>query len=84
MPLGVSGFFYRIVGGGPYIALNKKLEASKFLFVAFHELGHYLMHKRDKGLPFHSDGRTKNEVEADAFAYLATGLTRPKDRKVVG
>jgi len=73
MPLGVSGFYYRVMGRD-FIAVDSKLSGSKKLLVLFHELGHFLLHTPDSGVTanFHGLGRrSRKEIEADAFALCA-------------
>lgn len=75
LDLFTSGFFYSVKGVGPFIALDQKMEPKKFLNVAYHELGHYLMHKPDTAETMYSGEGKKSpkEIEADLFAELATG-----------
>ena len=73
MPLGVSGFYYRVMGRD-FIAVDSKLSGPKKLLVLFHELGHFLLHTPDSGATanFHGVGRrSRKEIEADAFALCA-------------
>ena len=73
MPLRVSGFYYCVLGKH-YIAIDSKLKHHEKLFVMFHEFAHYLMHAPDTNetANFHGIGKkTRNEVEADAFALCA-------------
>lgn len=61
--------------GLPIIALDSKLEPAELLFVAYHELGHYLMqHGPIKGSDIaDNNGKIKDskEIEADLFAEFA-------------
>ena len=78
MPLQVGGFYYCVLGRH-YIAIDSRLSPWKKLFVMFHEFGHFLMHAPDRGVTanFHGiGGRTRKEIEADAFATCAL-LPRP-------
>ncbi len=60
------------ISGGPVIMLDSKLRGHKRRTVAFHELGHYFMH-RDRKTEKQSGGRrSPKEIEADRFAELAT------------
>ncbi len=73
MPLGVRGFYYRVMGRD-FIAVDSKLSGPKKLLVLFHELGHFLLHTPDSGSTanFHGFGRrSRKEIEADAFALCA-------------
>lgn len=73
MPLRVSGFYYRLLGRD-FIAIDSRLTGNERLMVMFHELAHFLFHTPETGetANFHRIGRkTRQEVEADAFALCA-------------
>jgi len=72
-PLGVAGFYYRVMGRD-FIAVDSRLGWPEKLGVLFHELGHFLLHAPRTGpsAGFHGVGRlTRKEREADAFALCA-------------
>lgn len=60
------------------IAVNPKLSARKFLFIAYHELGHHFLHKplmslnSFRGQPTLQD--YVREAQANYFAELLTGV----------
>lgn len=73
MPLAVGGFYYRVLDRD-FIAVDSKLPPVKKLAVLYHELGHFLFHMPASGATanFHGVGRrTRQEIEADAFALCA-------------
>ncbi len=85
MPLTTGGFYYRVMGRD-YIAVDSRLAGAKKLLVLFHELGHFLLHTPESGATanFHAvGGRTRQEIEADAFALCAV-IPKPllEDRTV--
>lgn len=60
------------VGDSVAINLGSRIDEARLPFVAFHELGHCIMH-------LNSDNSTpgdQREIEADAFAEMATNLKR--------
>jgi len=67
------GLYFR-VGTVPAIAIGTNLTPEELPHVAFHELGHYLMHDP------HNVGEVspQSEREADMFAEAATNLKRIK------
>lgn len=72
MPLRPGGFYYRVMGRD-YIAIDSRLAGPRKLAVQFHELAHFLFHTPESGASanFHGLGRTRQELEADAFALCA-------------
>jgi len=66
--------YYSSSKGKHYIAIKEGMPGFQTLFVMFHELGHYLMHAPG-GLSeakfSGKQGDTREEREADAFAYCA-------------
>jgi Zn-dependent peptidase ImmA (M78 family) len=73
MPLKVDGF-YTCDKNRHYIAINNRLTAFQQLVTMFHEFGHFLMHSPSTDAIDHYCGsatRSRDEVEADAFAYCA-------------
>jgi len=77
-PMGVEGFYYRLLGRD-FIAIDSKLSGLQKLAVLFHELGHFLLHIPRSGpaVNFHAVGHpTRQEREADFFALCAL-MPRP-------
>lgn len=73
LPLTVRGF-YNCTKGKHYIAVDKRLTPFETEFVMFHEFAHFLMHlpSTDAIESFcGSKTHTRDEQEADAFAYCA-------------
>lgn len=73
MPLKRRGYYSR-TRGRDSIVISDQLPGFQELFVIFHELGHVLMHAPASGDAVHFSGKcenTREENEADAFAYCA-------------
>ncbi len=73
MPLSVEGF-YNCCKGKHHIALKQGLATFRESFVMFHEFAHYLMHSPSTDATESFCGSmtyTRDEQEADAFAYCA-------------
>lgn len=73
LPLTVNGF-YSCTKAKHYIAIDSRLPEMQALFVMFHEFGHFLMHSPSTDFTESFCGSatyTRDEIEADAFAYCA-------------
>ncbi len=73
MPLTVDGFYFQAMDR-QVIAVNSRLDRRMKLKVLFHEIAHLLFHVPVSGpaAAFHHIGsRTRQEIEADAFAICA-------------
>ncbi|MDQ3918113.1 MAG: ImmA/IrrE family metallo-endopeptidase [Acidobacteriota bacterium] len=85
IPLRVPGFYMYSRRYGAHIYVNSKLRGVAWLLAAFHELGHHLMHTPpDVTVAFFYQLRpnTKEDREADAFAYTAL-LPEPLLRRLL-
>lgn len=58
--------FFRIHRGWPVIAIDQQLRGVKRNLVAWHEVGHYLLHT-----PGHFGWHAKTELQADVVAHIA-------------
>lgn len=73
LPMTSDGFYFRVMGRDT-IAVNRGLAPAARLKVLFHEIAHLLFHAPVSGPAaafHHVGGRTRAEVEADAFAVCA-------------
>lgn len=72
--------FVAVIEGVTYISLGLKIDEKELPFVAFHELGHCLMHRdaiRPASELLHEiESEVLREIEADMFAEMATNLKR--------
>jgi Zn-dependent peptidase ImmA (M78 family) len=67
--------YFTVCEGTPAIVINKRLRGVDRLVVAFHEVGHYLLHA--PGTAFFCNGSvSKSEYEAQRFAAWAL-IPRP-------
>lgn len=84
MPLTVRGF-YNCTKGKHYISIDNRLRPFDAAFVMFHEFAHFLMHSPSNDATESFCGSvtyTRDEQEADAFAYCALlPLEMLKDRE---
>jgi Zn-dependent peptidase ImmA (M78 family) len=83
MPLRVPGY-YMACNGRRFIIINSALRGVRWLHVAFHELGHHLLHapKYAHSAFFFIDNNTKEHAEAEAFA-LCTMIPEPLLRRML-
>ncbi|OYX43759.1 addiction module antidote protein, HigA family [Candidatus Saccharibacteria bacterium 32-49-12] len=60
----------RWIGGKPLVQVSTYgRDADKMWFTLFHEIGHVLLHgKKDQFISFTDDGKSPDEMQADAFA----------------
>lgn len=70
----VSAGIYVMFGGEHFVFLNSRLAGLRLLHVAFHEIGHYLLHvptrERYAAEFFAAHAKAKHHCEAEAVAAL--------------
>lgn len=85
MPLDSVYGFYTCTKRRHYIAVDHRLPTFQQAFVMFHELAHFLMHSPSREATESycgSSNHSRDEQEADAFAYCALlplGLLRRRE-----
>jgi Zn-dependent peptidase ImmA (M78 family) len=85
IPLRVDGFYMFTPRGGAHIYINSRLRGLRWLYVAWHELAHHLLHApKDVTVAFFCNVKpdSKEDVEAEAAASIAV-LPAPKLRRIV-
>ena len=73
IPLRVPGY-YMVYMSKRFIIINSALRGVRWLYVAFHELGHHFLHEpkcKPNGALFYLDNASKEHAEAEAFAIAA-------------
>jgi Predicted Zn peptidase len=70
--------FHTNINGKLSIFLDKNLKGYEFLFIAFHELAHALLHESTEpvSVSFYNQFETRHEAEAEAVALVALFPTR--------
>jgi Zn-dependent peptidase ImmA (M78 family) len=85
IPLRVDGFYMFTPRGGAHIYVNSRLHGLRWLYVAWHELAHHILHApKDVTVAFFrnvSPG-SKEDVEAEAAASIAI-VPEPKLRRLL-
>lgn len=74
IPLRVDGFYMFTPRGGAHIYVNSRLYGLRWLYVAWHELAHHILHApKDVTVSFFRNVQpdSKEDVEAEAVAAIA-------------
>jgi Zn-dependent peptidase ImmA (M78 family) len=85
IPLRVDGFYMFTPRGGAHIYVNSRLYGLRWLYVAWHELAHHVLHApKDVTVAFFCNVKadSKEDVEAEAAASIAL-LPEPKLRRLL-
>lgn len=85
IPLRVDGFYMCTPRGGAHIYVNSRLNGLRWLYVAWHEVAHHVLHApKDVTVAFFRNVSlgSKEDVEAEAAASIAM-LPEPKLRRLL-
>lgn len=85
IPLRVDGFYMFTRRGGAHIYVNSRLRSLPWLYVAWHELAHHILHApKDVTVAFFRNVApdSKEDREAEAVAAIAL-LPEPKLRRTL-